>query len=93
MPALTIDYTLADGGFTVTTADNVVHDLTTVLAPTGGAAPVQLLYTAETPPQPILRVGLITAQFVIHLPGGQALTLDPRTGTALGRLGWTVPRL
>jgi hypothetical protein len=88
--ALSIDYTLADGTFTVTDAAAVVHDLTAVLAPAADS-PLSLLYLPGQPPQAVVRCGLATAQFVIHLAGGQTLTLDPRTATALARLGWTIP--
>jgi hypothetical protein len=92
MAAQSIDYDLGTGGFTVTDAAAVVHDLTGIFAAASPTAPLSLLYTSDTPPLPVVRVNLVAAVFRITLPSGQILTLDPKTSQALSRLGWSVPR-
>jgi hypothetical protein len=85
--ANSVDYDLTTGSFTIADAGSVVHDLTGIMLP-----PIRLVYD-QASDSPIVRVGLLTAQFVIRLPGGQTLTLDPRTAKALDRLGWVIPRV
>ena len=85
MAALSIDYDMGSGGLVVTDAAGAAHDLTGI-ALLGGNT---LAY--DTDGNVIIRVGLATATIVVTPPAGAALTFDKRLGTALKRLGITVP--
>lgn len=87
MAAASVNYDVATGNCTVTTTAGPVYDLTGIIQ-----LPITLAYL-RTDNTTVVRLGLATAQFVVGLPGGQSLTFDPRTATALDRLGWTVPRV
>jgi hypothetical protein len=85
--ANSVSYSLVDSSFTVTDSSNVVHDLSGIMLP-----PLALSYERSSQ-SPVIRVGLLTASFIVTLPNGETLTLDSRIAKALGQLGWNVPRV
>ena len=86
MAAKSVDYVMGAETLSITTTDDVVHELTGVVLLGGNT----LAYDSDG--NVIIRVGLLTAKFVLTPPVGAALTFDKRMGVALGRLGVNVSK-